>query len=104
MDGERGARREGSKWSSRKGIAAILAIAVNLGFIAFLVFSVTWQNRKEAAVSVELYAPPAPAPKADTPKPPEPSKVLPTSSIEPALSFTSRPQTGASVERSSLLV
>jgi colicin import membrane protein len=77
MDGERGARREGSKWSSGKGIAAILAIAVNLGFIAFLVFSVTWQNRKEAAVSVELYAPPAPAPKVDTPKPPEPAPPQP---------------------------
>ena len=35
----------------------LLAIAVNLGFIAFLVFSVTWQNRKETPVSVELYAP-----------------------------------------------
>jgi colicin import membrane protein len=72
MDGERRTRREGSKWSSGKGIAAILAIAVNLGFIAFLVFSVTWQNRKEVAVSVELYAPPAPAPKVETLKPPEP--------------------------------
>ena len=47
MDGVRGARREGSQWSTGKWIAAMLAIAVNLGFIAFLVFSVTWQNRKE---------------------------------------------------------
>ncbi len=79
MDGERRARREGSKWSSGKGIAAILAIAVNLGFIAFLVFSVTWQNRKESAVSVELYAPPTPAPKVEAakPPPPEPPKPAP---------------------------
>ncbi len=72
MAGGRGARREGSQWTTGKWIAAALAIAVNVGFIAFIVFSVTWQNRKETPVSVELYAPPAPAPKVDTPKPPEP--------------------------------
>jgi colicin import membrane protein len=56
-------------WSTGKWIAAVLALLVNAGFIAFLVFNVTWQNRKEQAVSVELYAPPAPT-KTDTPKPP----------------------------------
>lgn len=77
MDGERGARRENPKRTGGKGIAAILAVAVNLGFIAFLVVSVTWQNRKEAAVSVELYAPPGPAPKVETPKAPEPAPPQP---------------------------
>jgi colicin import membrane protein len=72
MAGRRGARGDGSQWSTGKWIAGGLAIAVNLGFIGFLVFSVTWQNRKETPVSVELYAPPAPAPKVETPKPPEP--------------------------------
>src|SRR5438477_5905307 len=72
MAGGRGAQGERSQWSTGKWIAALLALAVNLGFIAFLVFSVTWQNRKETPVSVELYAPPAPAPKVETTKPPEP--------------------------------
>src|SRR5450631_225145 len=77
MAGGRGTQDDGSKWSTGKWIAAALAIAVNFGFIAFLVFSVTWQNRKETPVSVELYAPPAPAPKVDTPKPPEPTPPQP---------------------------
>ncbi len=77
MAGMRGGRKEASPWSTGKWIAAALAIAVNLGFIAFLVFSVTWQNRKETPVSVELYAPPAPAPKTETPKPPEPTPPKP---------------------------
>jgi colicin import membrane protein len=57
-------------WSTGKWIAAVLALLVNVGFIAFLVFNVTWQNRREQAVSVELYAPPAPT-KTETPKPPQ---------------------------------
>ncbi len=70
-------RGKASPWSTGKWIAAALALAVNLSFIAFLVFSVTWQNRKETAVSVELYAPPSPAPKAEAPKPPEPTPPAP---------------------------
>jgi colicin import membrane protein len=77
MEGGRGAQGEGSQWSTGKWISAVLAIAVNLGFIAFLVFSVTWQNRRETPVSVELYAPPAPAPKVEMPKPPEPAPPQP---------------------------
>ena len=77
MAGRRGARDESSKWSTGKWLAAALAIGVNLAFIAFLVFSVTWQNRKETPVSVELYAPPAPAPKVQAPKPPEPAPPQP---------------------------
>jgi colicin import membrane protein len=71
-------------------IAAILAVAVHLGFIVFLIFSVTWQNSKPEAVSVELYAPPGPekippptpAPAPEPPEPqPEPPK--PEPKVEP---------------------
>ncbi|HEY1459493.1 MAG TPA: TonB family protein [Casimicrobiaceae bacterium] len=61
--------RSRPSWSTGKWIAALLALAVNLGFIAFLVINVTWRSRQEQAVSVELYAPPA---KTETPKPPQP--------------------------------
>ncbi|MEO8738946.1 MAG: TonB C-terminal domain-containing protein [Casimicrobiaceae bacterium] len=84
--------RPTSKWSIGRTIAAILAITVNLGFIAFLVFSVTWQNRAPEPVSVELYAPqlkvaekvapPKPAPEPPKPEPealkPPPEPVKPT--------------------------
>jgi colicin import membrane protein len=79
MEGRRRSRGERSQWSTGKGIAAALAIAVNFGFIAFLVFTVTWQNRQETPVSVELYAPTvsAPAPKVEAPKPPAPEPAPP---------------------------
>jgi colicin import membrane protein len=76
--------RKPNRWSTGKWIAAILAIAVHLGFIAFLVFGVTWQNSQPEAVSVELYAPAAkdavapPKPAPEPPKPPpEPPKPAP---------------------------
>ena len=71
--------RPSSKWSIGRTIAAILAITVNLGFIAFLVFSVTWQSRAPDPVSVELYAPQSQvAERTETPKPPpEPVKAVP---------------------------
>ena len=78
--------RTPTRWSTGKWIAAILAVAVHLGFIAFLVFGVTWQNSKPEAVSVELYAPPSqdkaappkPKPEPEPPKPPpEPAKPPP---------------------------
>jgi len=75
--------------------ALALAIAVHVGFIAVLVFSLRWQNRKPEPVTVELYAPPsrmavaepvaAPPPK-PAPKPapvPEP-KVIPEPRQAPA--------------------
>lgn len=74
--------RTATRWSTGKWLAAILAVAVHLGFVVFLIFSVTWQNSKPEAVSVELYAPPAPE-KATPPKPvpepppPEPPKPQP---------------------------
>jgi colicin import membrane protein len=86
------AREASPDRSITKWIAAILAIAVNLGFVLFLVFHVTWRNPPPEAVTVELYAPPlerieqpkpapemAPAPKLE-PKPeppPEPPKPAP---------------------------
>src|SRR5450631_2249693 len=74
--------RTATRWSTGKWIAAILAVAVHLGFVVFLIFSVTWQNSTPEAVSVELYAPPAPEkatpPKpAPEPPPPEPPKPQP---------------------------
>src|SRR5215467_10578320 len=75
MREQRTTERSAGKW-----FAAILAAVVNLGFIAFLVFSVTWQNRKLEPVTVELYAPPSPAKTEPAPQPkppPEPPKPLP---------------------------
>lgn len=62
-----------------RGIAFALAVFVNLLFVGFLVFSVSWQNRRPEPVMAELYAPPPPAPPpqpriepAPQPKPPPP--------------------------------
>jgi colicin import membrane protein len=65
-----GAARARGKWT-----ALMLALFVNLLFIAVLVFSVSWQNRKPEAVSAELYAPPPvntprPQPKVEPVQPP----------------------------------
>ena len=59
-------------WSTGKWIAAILAVAVHLAFVVFLIFSVNWQNHEPEPVSVELYAPQPVAPKAAAPEPPKP--------------------------------
>src|SRR6202030_3463452 len=78
--------RTAKRWSTGKWIAAILAVAVHLGFIVFLIFSVTWQNSKPEAVSVELYAPPAPeksAPPKPAPEPPKPPPEPPKPQPEP---------------------
>ncbi|MHB8724995.1 MAG: cell envelope integrity protein TolA [Casimicrobiaceae bacterium] len=64
-DGRPGrAGRVRGKWT-----ALILALVVNLLFVAVLVFSVSWQNRAPPAVTAELYAPPAKV--APTPVPPK---------------------------------
>jgi colicin import membrane protein len=75
--------------------ALALAIAVHVVFIAVLVFSLRWQNRKPEPVTAELYAPPAktaiaepveskppppPAPREPAPEPkpvPPPPKAVP---------------------------
>jgi len=80
--------RERPRWSAAKWTAAVLAVAVHIGFVLFLVFSVTWQSRKPEIVTAELYAPEKPAPKVQTeapkpepeapkPPPPEPPKPPP---------------------------
>jgi colicin import membrane protein len=63
--------------------ALALAIAVHVVFIAVLVFSLRWQNRKAEPVTAELYGPPAktviaePAPPKPTPPPPAPPEPTP---------------------------
>jgi colicin import membrane protein len=64
-------------------IALALAIAVNLVFLAVLIFSVTWQNRPPQAVTAELYAPPTKAPPAETPPPPPQPKPAPPPEPKP---------------------
>ena len=66
--------RAPSSWSTAKWVAAILAIAVHVAFVLFLIFNVNWQNPKPAPVTAELYVPPA-AERTQPPKPPpEPPK------------------------------
>jgi colicin import membrane protein len=59
-----------------KGWAFVLAVIVQLGFLAVLVFSVQWSNRKPVPISAELYAPPPPTPRpapvVEQPPPPPP--------------------------------
>jgi colicin import membrane protein len=85
-------RRPRSKWSAAHWTAAILAIAVHVAFVLFLIFSVNWQNPKPEPVTAELYVPaavekiepPAPPPepaRAEPPKPPPETKPPP---VEPA--------------------
>ncbi len=74
----RKARQLKGKW-----LALALALAVQLGFLAVMVFSVTWQNKPPQAISAELYAPPSkssvaePAPPAPVPPPVVPPPVVP---------------------------
>jgi colicin import membrane protein len=64
--------------ASGRWLAAGLAVAVHLVFLAVLVFSLTWQNKPSAPVTAELYAPPArtaepaPTPPLATAPPPRP--------------------------------
>jgi colicin import membrane protein len=69
--------RWGAKW-----IAAILAIAVNLGFVLFLVFHVTWRNPPQESVAVELYAPSPSIERIEAPKAQEPP-LEPPPKVEP---------------------
>jgi colicin import membrane protein len=80
--------RPASSWSVGKWVAAILAVAVHLAFVVFLIFSVNWQNHEPEPVSVELYAPPkeavpAPQPPKPTPEPPKPQPEPPKPPPEP---------------------
>ena len=75
-----GAARARGKWT-----ALMLALFVNLLFIAVLVFSVSWQNREPEAVSAELYAPPPVSTPRPQPKvePVQPPKIEPTPEPKP---------------------
>jgi colicin import membrane protein len=91
--------RERPRWSAAKWTAAILAIAVHVGFVLFLVFSVSWQSRKPELVTAELYAPepakaqpeppkvepepPKPPPEPPKPEPPKPPPEPPKPPPEP---------------------
>src|ERR1700694_3856259 len=83
--------RARSSWSTAKWIAAILAIAVHVAFVLFLIFSVNWQNRNPAPVTAELYVPPAtekieparPAAEPPTPAPPSPAPPNPQAEAKP---------------------
>jgi len=57
--------------------ALALAIAVHVAFIAVLVFSLRWQNRRPEPVTAELYAPPARAAAVDNAEPPPPPPPAP---------------------------
>ena len=84
-------RRARSSWSAVKWIAAILAIAVHVTFVLFLIFSVNWQNRKPEPVTAELYVPPAaekiepakPPPEPPKPEPPKPQVEAKPPPVEP---------------------
>ena len=83
--------RARTSWSAVKWIAAILAIAVHVAFVLFLILSVNWQNRKPEPVIAELYAPPAvekiepakPPPEPPKPEPPKPQAEAKPPPVEP---------------------
>jgi colicin import membrane protein len=69
-----------------RGPALLLAIAVNVAFVAVLFFSVRWQSRPPVPVTAELYAA-SPAPVVAAPPPPpvaEPVPQPPAAKPEPA--------------------
>jgi colicin import membrane protein len=74
-------RRADSGRSGAKWIAGILALAVNLGFVLFLMFHVTWRNPMPEGVAVELYAAPQVTEKTEPKAQIEPPK--PMAPIEP---------------------
>ncbi|HTS20741.1 MAG TPA: energy transducer TonB [Casimicrobiaceae bacterium] len=83
--------RERPRWSAAKWAAAILAVAVHVGFVLFLIFSVSWQSTKPELVTAELYTekaepkpqevpkaqPEEPKPAPEPTPPPEPPKPAP---------------------------
>lgn len=71
-------RRITGKWW-----ALLLAVVVQLSFLAVLVFSVQWKSREPAPVTAELYAPPVKAPVV-APTPPPPPSPQPEPEPKPA--------------------
>lgn len=81
-------RQADSGRSAAKWIAGLLAIAVNLGFVLFLIFHVTWRNPPQESIAVELYAPSPPIEKIEAPKtqpelPPEPAPKVEPPKVAP---------------------
>lgn len=76
-------RPERAHGARGKWTALMLALFVNLLFIAVLVFSVSWQNRKPEAVTAELYAPPVSAPRPQPQPKPEPPLPQPKAEAPP---------------------
>src|ERR1700686_968352 len=70
-------QRASTRHSAVKWVAASLAVAVHVGFVLFLIFSVNWQNRKPEPGTVEVYVPPPAAPKGEAPSPPPEPRVEP---------------------------
>ena len=77
-DGPRKPARVSGKWP-----ALALAIAVHVVFIAVLVFSVRWQNKKPEPVMAELYAPPPKTAAVEAPVPPPVAQPNPIPVPEP---------------------
>jgi len=76
---------------SGKWLALALALLVQGAFVAVLVFSVRWQNRKPEPVTAELYAPPTRAQTTQAPPQPPPAPIpqpppAPVPEPEPKLS------------------
>ena len=75
-----------------KWLALALAVLVQLAFVAVLIFSVRWQNRKPEPVTAELYAPAAKAAvrkrAATAPAPPPPP--VPQPAPQPAAATRTR--------------
>jgi colicin import membrane protein len=68
-----------------KWLALALAVLVQLAFVAVLVFSVRWQNRKPEPVTAELYAPPAKSTVTEAPpQPVPPPQSVPQPAPQPA--------------------
>jgi colicin import membrane protein len=66
-----------------KWLALALALLVQGVFVAVLIFSVHWQNRKPEPISAELYAPPGKTPVAE-PQPAPPPLPTPQPAPQPA--------------------
>ena len=81
----RAPRKVTGKW-----LALALALLVQAAFVAVLVFSVHWQNRKPEPISAELYAPPGKAPAAE-PQPAPPSIPAPQPAPPPPQPAPSKP-------------
>jgi colicin import membrane protein len=90
-DRPRAPRQVTGKW-----LALILALLVQAAFVAVLIVSVRWQNRKPEPVMAELYAPPAKAPaaepRAEPPPSPAPETAPPPAPPKPAAATPPEPK------------